>query len=131
MASLSLWHWLIIGAGGSIGAMARFAVVNWVNRLHGSPFPYGTISVNIIGSFIMGLAFVFFTIKYPQMPGGYRSFVMVGLLGAFTTFSSFALESLSLIHQHYFTIALAYMTLSVVTCLIAVTLGYALGKFIF
>jgi len=131
MAHLTIWHWLIIGAGGGVGAMARFATVTWINRLHGSSFPLGTFSVNVVGSFIMGLAFVIFTIKYPQVPGSWRSFVMVGLLGAFTTFSSFALESLSLLQQHYFTIALMYMMASVITCLIAVTAGYGLGKFIF
>lgn len=130
-AHMTIWHWLVIGFGGSLGAVARFATVTWINRLHGSSFPWGTFSVNALGSFIMGLAFVLFTIKYPLAPGTLRSFVMVGLLGAFTTFSSFALESLSLIHQHYLTIALAYMVLSVIVCLVAVSLGYGLGKLIF
>lgn len=111
--------------------MGRFAVVNFINRLHGSHLPLGTLTVNVVGSLIMGLAFVFFTSKYPQLHGSYKSFVMVGFLGAFTTFSSFALETLSLIQQHYFTIALLYMAASVITCVIAVSAGYVLGKFIF
>ncbi|TXR53463.1 fluoride efflux transporter CrcB [Reinekea thalattae] len=131
MAALSIWHWAVIGLGGGLGAMARFATVNFINRLHGSQFPLGTLSVNVVGSFIMGVAFVFFTIKFQQLPSGYKSFVMVGLLGAFTTFSSFALETLSLIQQHYFTIALLYIAASITACLVAVLAGYVLGKFIF
>ena len=130
-STLTIWHWLIIGAGGGLGAMARFATVSWLNKWHGSSFPWGTFSVNVVGSFIMGLAFVLFTIKYPQLPGSWRSFVMVGTLGAFTTFSSFALETLSLLQQQHLTLALLYMVASVLICLIAVTLGYQLGKFIF
>jgi CrcB protein len=127
---LTIWHWLVIAMGGGIGAMARFASVNWINRLHGSQFPIGTFSVNVVGSFIMGLAFVLLTIKYPQVPGSLRNFVTVGLLGAFTTFSSFALESLTLFQHNHVTIAFLYMFASVFVCLIAVTLGYGFGKLI-
>ena len=129
-ATLTIWHWLVIGFGGGLGAMARFATVTWINRQHVSSFPWGTFTVNVVGSFIMGLAFVLFTIKYPQVPGTWRSFVLVGTLGAFTTFSSFALESLSLLQQQNIPLALMYMVASVVVCLIAVTVGFQLGKFI-
>lgn len=131
MASLTLWHWLAIGIGGGIGAIARFSVVSWLNRVSESTFPWGTLTVNVVGSFIMGLAFVLFTIKYPQVSGSVRSFVLVGLLGAFTTFSSFALESLTLLQQDQPLAALLYMFGSVVLCLIVVSLGYSIGKFIF
>lgn len=130
-AQLTLWHWAVIGLGGSLGAMARFAAVTWINSLHNSVFQWGTFLVNALGSFIMGLAFVLFTIKYPYASGAWRSFLMVGVLGAFTTFSSFALESLSLIQQHEMTVAITYMLLSVLVCLAMVTLGYATGKYIF
>ncbi len=128
MFSLTIWHWLIIGLSGGLGAMARFGTVTWINRLHGSSFPWGTFTVNVLGSFIMGLAFVLFTIKYPHAPGSWRSFVMVGFLGAFTTFSTFSLDVLLLAHQHYFTLALSYILASVLICLIAVTAGYSVGK---
>lgn len=125
---MTLWHWAVIALGGSIGAMGRFATVTWINRLHGSQFPWGTLTVNVIGSFIMGLAFVVFFIKYPQAPGTVRSFVTVGILGAFTTFSTFALESLQLLQENNVSLALVYMVLSVLVCLLAVTAGYVLGK---
>ena len=131
MTGMNIWHWLVIGLGGGLGAMSRFAVVAGINRLHGSFYPWGTFTVNVVGSFIMGLAFVFFTLKYPNLPMGWRGFVMIGLLGAFTTFSSFALEGLTLLQQHQYTLALLYMLASVIICLIAVTLGYGTGKLIF
>ena len=74
---------------------------------------------------------VFFTLKYPQLPGTWRAFVLVGVLGAFTTFSSFALEALSLFQQQQLTLALMYLVASVIVCMIAVSAGYGLGKFIF
>lgn len=128
---MTVWHWAIIGMGGALGAMARFATVTWIARLHNSVFPWGTFAVNVLGSFIMGLAFVLFFIKYPSIPGSIRSFVTVGLLGAFTTFSTFALDSLNLLNEHYFPVAVLYMVLSVLVCLIAVSAGYGLGKLIF
>lgn len=131
MHSLTLWHWLVIGFGGGIGAMSRFALVSFVQKTHSNLFPWGTFAVNVLGSFIIGLAFVFFTIKYPMLPGHWRSFVVVGLLGGFTTFSSFALEGLVLLQQQYYAMALVYMVASVLVCLIAVAAGYSLGKFIF
>lgn len=131
MSHMNIWHWLIIGVGGGIGAMGRFALSTYINRLHGSFYPWGTFLVNVLGCFIMGLAFVFFTLKYPHLPMGWRGFVMVGLLGAFTTFSSFALEALTLLQQQHYTLALLYMFASVIICMIAVTIGYGAGKFIF
>jgi len=130
-APLTIWHWLIIGLGGGLGAIARFATVTWINKWHSSHFYWGTFTVNVVGSFIMGLAFVLFTIKYPLVPGSWRSFVTVGFLGAFTTFSTFALESMQLLHDNYITLALVYMAASVLVCLIAVSVGFGLGKLIF
>ncbi|MBU2863236.1 fluoride efflux transporter CrcB [Reinekea forsetii] len=131
MTNMNIWHWLIIGLGGGVGAMGRFALTTYINRLHGSLYPWGTFIVNALGCFIMGLAFVFFTLKYPHLPIGWRGFVLVGLLGAFTTFSSFALEGLTLLQQHQYTLALLYMVASVIICIIAVAIGFGAGKLIF
>lgn len=131
MHSLTVWHWLMIALGGGFGAMGRFWVVSVVQKTNSGAFPWGTFSVNVLGSFIIGLAFVFFTIKYPMWQGAWRSFVIVGVLGAFTTFSSFALEGLLLLQQQHYGLALVYLTASVLACLLAVALGFGLGKFIF
>lgn len=129
--TIGLGHWLAVALGGSLGAVARFWVVQQMNRLQGGQFPWGTFSVNVIGSFIIGLAFVFFAIRYTGLPGIWRSFLVVGLLGAFTTFSTFALEGLVLIQQSQYGLAALYMTGSVLTCLLAVALGFGAGKLIF
>lgn len=128
--TLSGWHWLVIGLGGALGATGRFAVLNLINRLHSSPIPWGTFAVNVFGSFVMGLVFVFFFLKYPNTSGMLRSFIVTGLLGAFTTFSSFAIELLVLLTQQQSFLALFYMFASVAMCLLACTLGYAAGKLI-
>lgn len=129
---MTTWiHWLVIALGGALGAMGRFGVVQLFNRLPGSQFPWGTLSVNALGSFVIGLAFVYFGLRDTDPAGLGRSLVMVGLLGAFTTFSSFALEGLVLIQQQHYASALAYLIGSVLICLAAVVLGFSAGKLVF
>ncbi|GGX53168.1 fluoride efflux transporter CrcB [Saccharospirillum salsuginis] len=129
--SIGLGHWLAVALGGGLGAMGRLWVVHQVNRLQGGHFPWGTLTVNAVGSFIIGLAFVFFAIKHTDLSSGWRSFLIVGVLGAFTTFSSFALESLVLLQEHHYLSAALYMAGSVLICLMAVALGFGAGKLIF
>ncbi len=129
--TIGLGHWLAVALGGGLGAMGRFWVVHQVNRLQGGHFPWGTLTVNVVGSFIIGLAFVFLAIKHTDLSSGWRSFLIVGVLGAFTTFSSFALESLVLLQEQHYLSAAVYMVGSVIICLLAVTLGFGTGKLIF
>lgn len=95
--SIGLGHWLAVALGGSFGAVARLWVVHHMNRMQGGSFPWGTLTVNIVGSFVIGMAFVYFALRFTGLSGTWRSFLVVGVLGAFTTFSSFALESLVLL----------------------------------
>lgn len=124
-------HWLAVAFGGALGAMGRFAVVQLVNRLNGSHFPWGTLAANISGSFVIGIAFAFFALKHTDPSGVGRSLIVVGMLGAFTTFSSFAIESLVLIEQQHYVSATFYVLGSVLACLAAAALGLGVAKLLF
>lgn len=128
MLSMTLSHWLAVAAGGALGAMGRFAVTLWLQRAGGVTFPWPTLLVNSVGSFFMGLAFVLFTLKYLPLSPAWRSFVLVGVLGGLTTFSTFALESLQLIQQRELLVFLLYVVVSVGASLVFVSLGYVAGK---
>lgn len=124
-------HWLAVAIGGSLGAMGRFGVVQLINRYNGGHFPWGTLTANVVGSFIIGMAFVFFALRHTDPSGLGRSLIVVGLLGAFTTFSSFAIESLVLIEQQHYGSALLYLFGSVLACLAAAALGLGVAKLVF
>ncbi|HNL23588.1 MAG TPA: CrcB family protein, partial [Pseudomonadales bacterium] len=84
--------WLAVAVGGALGSMARFAVGTWVAAGLGSRFPYGTLLVNLLGCLLMGLLVVLIDERW-AVPPQWRAFALVGLLGGFTTFSSFSLEA--------------------------------------
>ena len=137
-----MYHWshfLVIALGGALGAMARYSVVTltsqwlFIKHLKWLPmgFPLGTFLVNVLGCFIIGVVFVVFALKYPQLPGQWRSLIVVGFLGAFTTFSSYSLEALTLMQQGYYKMAAIYLLITVICCIAAVSLGYSSGKLLF
>lgn len=113
--------------GGALGAISRFALSNLVSSTLGRDFPYGTLTVNIIGSFLIGLLTVFFTYKSGLDPA-IRLGVLVGFLGALTTFSTFSLETLSLLEQGSFMAALSNIFVSLISCIVMVWLGMQLAK---
>lgn len=129
--SIPFSHWLAIALGGSLGAMGRFWVVTFFNRLHGSHFPLGTFTVNAVGSFVMGLVFVVLMLRFTGTDTLWQRLLLVGILGAFTTFSSFALENLVLLQQQQYWMALGYTLASILTCLAAAALGFGVGKLVF
>lgn len=109
---------LAIAGGGALGALARFFLSNGVYRWLGRDFPWGTLSVNLLGSFAMGLLFVLLlerTLLSPEL----RAAVLVGFLGSFTTFSTFSLETLTLVQQGETGRALLNIGASVLLCLAA------------
>lgn len=118
---------MAIAAGGAIGALARFWTVNLVSQLAGADFPYGILVVNVLGSCLIGIAFVLL-IERSSMDTPWRSFVIVGILGAFTTFSTFSLQALYLMEAGRLMAAATYVVGSVVLCLIGVALGVAVTR---
>jgi len=116
-----------IAAGGAVGALLRFWASNGIHALLGRGFPYGTLSVNILGSLIMGFLYVMFLERMTVEPE-VRAALLVGLLGAFTTFSTFAIETLNLIEQAEYAKAIINMVLSVLGCVFAAWIGLKLGR---
>jgi len=113
----------LVGAGGAIGAMARYGVSVAVGRIWPMNFPLGTLTVNVVGSAAMGLLIGILARTTPQMSNEIRLFVAIGILGGFTTFSSFSLDTITLIERGALTQAMLYIALSVVVCLAGLYLG--------
>ena len=112
-------HWLAVAVGGALGAMARYGVSTIIFSPSSQKFPWATMSVNVLGSFIMGLLFVI-VVERGALPAEMRSLLMVGFLGAFTTFSTFSLDALGLWQNGDLFMALVYALGTVVLCLAAV-----------
>lgn len=121
--------WLWVGLGSALGGMARYAVSGWVSQRAGESFPWGTLLVNASGSFLIGFIFVLTGAegRLRLDPAG-REFILLGLLGGYTTFSSFSLQTLNLARAGQWSWAAANIFLSVAICLIAVLLGFWLGQ---
>lgn len=115
-------HILSIGIGGAIGAVLRYCMGNILTKALGSSFPYGTFCINIIGCFFMGLLMTIIVDKGLLSPT-WRLFLCVGLLGGFTTFSSFSYETLTLLQEGNLLFALLYAGGSVCLGILAAFLG--------
>lgn len=118
---------IAIAGGGAVGALLRFWVSTSVYQWAGRGFPWGTLAVNLIGSFLMGLLFVLMMDR-SLVAGEWRAALLVGLLGAFTTFSTFSIETLMLIEQADYLKALLNVLLSVTVCMLACWAGLILGR---
>ena len=116
-----------IAVGGAVGAIMRFAMSNGVYKLFGRDFPYGTLAVNVLGSLLIGVLFILLIEKL-AVAAEWRAGLLVGLLGAFTTFSTFSLETFTLMENGAFIKAGLNVFLSVVLCLAATWLGISLGR---
>jgi CrcB protein len=118
---------LLIGAGGFLGALARYAVALWIGQRWGRSFPLGTFIVNISGSFLIGLLMSLFTERFLVNPQ-WRLLLVVGFLGAYTTFSTFEYETGTLLKDGEWLIAGLNVTVSVVAGLLALKCGEVLAK---
>ncbi len=118
---------LAVAGGGAAGTLLRYWCSNGVYAVLGKGFPYGTLSVNVIGSFLMGFLFILLNDKLDAAPE-WKSLLLVGLLGAFTTFSTFSMDTLTLIEQGALLKAGLNILLSVSVCIIVCWLGVVLAR---
>jgi CrcB protein len=123
----SLYQLLAIASGGAVGALFRFWVSSGVYAFLGRGFPYGTLTVNLLGSLVMGFLYVAF-IERMVVSAELRGGLLIGFLGAFTTYSTFSIETLNLLEQAELLKAGLNILLSVVACLLACWLGMVLGR---
>jgi CrcB protein len=120
-------NYLIIGIGGFAGAMARYAVAVWIGQRWGRSFPLGTFAVNVSGSFLIGLFMTLMAVRFTENPQ-WRLLLVVGFLGAYTTFSTFEYETGALLTDGEWLYALLNVVMSVVAGFIALKLGEVIAK---
>lgn len=119
---------LLVAIGGAIGAAARYLVGAWLSSLLGSDFPWGTFFINVTGSFLIGVVLVL--VQGGALPVGARHFVAVGILGGYTTFSTYSYETLGLVSDGNLVGALLNALGQVVLSLVSVYLGVVAGRLI-
>ena len=126
-----MFLYALIAAGGALGSIARFFLSGVVANQFGATFPWGTIIVNVTGSFVIGF---YATLTGPEgrwfVSGNSRQFFMTGICGGYTTFSSFSLQTLNLADDGEWFRAGANVVLSVTSCLIAVWLGHVAALYL-
>ena len=118
---------LAIAAGGAIGAVGRHYVGVYALKWLGTAFPYGTLVVNVVGSFLMGVLVASMTVKW-NVGNELRAFLTVGLLGGFTTFSAFSLDFATLMERGETVLAAGYVTVSVALALAGMFAGMSLMR---
>ena len=119
--------WVLIAVGGAFGSVLRCALQGWVQKITGEDFPAGTLAVNVLGCLLAGL--LAGVIAGPlEIREEYRAGLMIGLLGGFTTFSAFGLESFGLATPGQWRLALLYILLSCGFGILAVWLGFQLAR---
>ena len=120
---------LWVCVGGAVGSGARYLVSGWVMKLAGSTFPYGTLAVNLVGSFLLG-ALMHIGLSSDAMSPNTRLALTTGLLGGFTTYSTFSYESLTLLREGAWLHAGLNVGVTVAACLVASAGGYFTGRWL-
>jgi CrcB protein len=118
---------LWIASGGAVGALLRYGMVMSVHRVFGSAFPWGTLTVNVVGSLLIGV--LWSMAERVSFTAAASAFLFIGVLGAFTTFSTYALESANLFRDGKQLAALMNLLLSNATCIVAVVAGLKIGQY--
>lgn len=122
---------MLIALGGAIGSVLRYLTSTGMHTLLGRDFPYGTLTVNVIGSWLMGFLTIIILARFANLPDELRSLLLIGFLGGYTTFSAFSIESFNLISNGFLLKALLNILLSITLCLLATWLGFLVAKNIF
>lgn len=118
---------LAIAAGGALGSVGRYLTASAVGHAIGTAWPWGTLAVNVIGGFVIGLLAGLMALRWSVTPE-LRGFLITGILGGFTTFSAFSLEVMTMIERHDWVPAAAYVVASVLLSLGAAAGGLALAR---
>jgi CrcB protein len=119
--------YVAIAVGGTVGCWARYGMTNLVQTIYGRDFPYATMSINLLGSLLMGFLFIETLERLPTSPE-LRTGILTGFLGGFTTFSTFSMESVLLVEEGYVLRAVLYMVLSTTLGFIAAFGGAYLAR---
>ncbi len=118
---------LAIAVGGAVGGVLRFWMSTWVHTFAGRSFPYGTLAVNVLGCLVIGFLFVLFLERFSS-DTVLRAGLLIGLLGGFTTFSTFSIETFNLIEQGAYMKASINMTASLILSVGATWIGILIGR---
>ena len=118
-----LRNFLLVGLGGGLGSMLRYGTSLLMNT---KLFPYATLTVNIAGSFIIGVVFAM-SIRQELLTGNWKLFLATGICGGFTTFSAFSLENMGLLQSGKYVLAFSYIMASIILGIAATFLGYQLA----
>jgi fluoride exporter len=124
-------HIIGLALGGACGSVLRFLVSTGIYQWLGRGFPYGTLTVNLIGSFLLGLLTEALVLQRVAIALEYRTAILVGFIGAFTTFSTFAFETLYLLEQGSVSKAALNVCVSVIACVFVVWIGVISGRYLF
>ena len=118
---------MAVAIGGALGSVLRYGLSNWVHSFVGRGFPYGTLAVNVLGCLAMGILFVLLVERMADS-AMWRAGLLVGVLGGFTTFSAFSIETFNLIEQGDLAKAAGNMAASLILCIGATWLGVVLAR---
>lgn len=116
-----------IAFGGAIGSVARYLIDGWVLRLAGTHFPFGTFAVNVLGCLVFGIVAGAADERFMVAPTG-RAFILIGILGGFTTFSTFTFETLQLVRDAQFARATVNVTGQCILAFLAMWAGYTAAR---
>lgn len=121
-------NWLLVALGGAIGAVFRYGLGSYFIK-SSSTFPWATWCINLLGCFLAGVFFAF-SQQYPALQNNARLFLMVGILGGFTTFSSFGLETFNLLREGQALWAIGYAVSSIILGVILLAVGYVIFSYL-